>query len=278
MYNVQPNHTNRNHTDQNHTNSSDNNSFDSEKPYKNSVSDSYDFTDKVNNPKINHNPFANLNPKYSARQAEISEIRNLISEVKSTPRTNIRVGRKDIPTYQVQSAFSRLTARHIEAVLDSLDKKSRSSNSNVKNPRNYILTTLYNVSNAVLPVDVDLVKSTVRNNINFDYLMRRYHDRHQQDHLQGLFDIIVEILISRKNYFRIAKGDLPADVVKRGFCSLTSEHVAQVLDNIRTNNTDVKSTKAYIQTSLWNSLSTINIQTTFDVNLFLFEHLGIEKI
>jgi hypothetical protein len=107
--------------------------------------------------------------------------------------------------------------------------------------------------------------------------MRRYSDKHQQQHLQGLYDIIVEVLVSRKNSFRIARGDLPADTVKHGFASLTADHITSVLEAIRTNNTEVKSTKAYLQTSLWNILSTMNIQTTFDVNKFLFEHLGIEK-
>jgi len=237
--------------------------------------DSYDFTDKVSNPTINLNPFANLNPKYSVRQAELSEISNLISEVNSSRRTHIRVGKKDIPTYQVKSAFSRLTARHIENVLDSLEKKSLSSDSKVKNQKNYILTALFNVSNATLPVDVDFVKSTVRNNIRFDYLLNRYPDKTEQEHLNELFNIIVEVLISTKKSFRLAKSEFYADDVKRVFASLTYEHVESVLNAIQINTSEVKSVKAYIQTALWNSFSLLKIQTTFDAHHFLFENFGI---
>jgi hypothetical protein len=99
----------------------------------------------------------------------------------------------------------------------------------------------------------------------------------QQEHLKALLNIIVEVLIARKNSFRIAKGDLPAEIVKHGFASLTFRHVEHVLHAISTNYTEVKSTKSYIQTCLWNSLDTIKIESTFNANRFLYEHLGIEK-
>jgi vacuolar-type H+-ATPase subunit I/STV1 len=278
----QANHTNQNHINPNHNNSSYTDSIDSAEvqnpTYDNQSTapyDSYDSANKVSNPTINLNLFNNLNPRHLSMEAELKQIQSLISEIKSTRKTSVRVGGKDLSIYQVRDAFSRLTSRHIEYILDSLAKKNI-SNSDIKNHKAYLLTTLFNASFAILPVDVNAVKNSVKANINFDYLIRNFHNNLKE--LNEIFNIIIEVLISRKNSFRIAKGEIDSDIVKQAFASLSYEHIEYSLNSILKNTSDVKSTKAYIQTVLWNSLSTLNIQTTFDSNNFLYNILGFPRV
>ena len=268
----------RNHTDQtkdqllSYTDSIDQQNLNPSTPSP----DSYDFADKVSNLNINLNdPFANLNPKYSNRVDEITEIKSILSEVNSSRRTDIRVNKKDVPLYDVKYALNRLTSRHIEYVLDNLQKKNVKG-TEVKRHKPYLLTTLYNAASATLPVDVELVKQTVKQNISLDYLMRRHDDKFEKEHLSELYDIIVEVLISTKKSFRLAKSEFYADDVKRVFASLTSEHVEAVLEGIRTNTSEVKAVKAFVQTALWNSFHSLKIGTTLETNNFLYEHFGIE--
>ena len=274
--NIDPSHTNQNQTDSSYTKSIDSAESENQLSENESVasSDFYDSANKAINPIVNLNILDNLNPKYSDRQPELSEIREIFADIQFAARINVRVGKQDIRTYVVKEAFSRLTSRHIEYVLDSLAKKNKSSDK-IKNTKAYLLTALFNAASAVLPVDTDFVKETVRKNIDLDFLLRRYPDKTQQAHLQELFNIIVEVLISRRDSFRIARGEFFARDVKKVFVSLTSEHVESVLNAISTNTTEVKSVKAYIQTSLWNSFYSSNIGTTFDVNNLVFNNFGI---
>ena len=236
--------------------------------------DSYDSTESYN-PKINHNPFNNLSPKYADRQREITEIKSLISEINMSRRTDIRVGKKDIPLYDVRSTLSRLTSRHIEYVLDNLEKKNIKG-TEVKRQKPYLLTALYNAASNPLPVDPELIRQTVKGNINLDYLNLRYSDKGENAIITELFNIIVEVLVSTKKSFRLAKDEFYSDEVKRAFASLTSDHVIAVLDGIQTNTSEVKAAKAFAQTALWNSFHSLKIGTTMEMNHFLYENLGIE--
>ena len=279
MENFHAIHIDLHHTDPSHTDSSYTYLDRSENTLENGISGTSDLyeANKGYNPAINHSPFEGLSPRYLNRQAEITEIKSIIDSMDFTPRTSVYIGKKEIPVYEIRSAFSKLTSTHIESLLDSLTKKALSKNPTVKDRSAYILTSLYNVATKPLPIDVDLVQATVRRNIGFDSLLLKYPDKHEQEHLVDVYNSIVEILITRKDFFRIGRGEIPAAAVKHNFCSLTSAHVAQVLDTIRTNITEVKSAKSYIQTCLYNSVSSLNIQTTFDVNSFLYEKLGIAR-
>jgi hypothetical protein len=142
-----------------------------------------------------------LIPKYPDKFSTLKEIESLISKIYSGREQMFRVGRKNISAHDVRHVLRSLDNRHVEYVINSL-RDTR----NVKDFKAYLLTSLYNAASKPLPVDVKIVEGTVRNNIQFDFLMMKYTGN-QQEHLKALFNIIVEVLITRKNSFRIAKGD-----------------------------------------------------------------------
>ena len=125
-------------------------------------------------------------------------------------------------------------------------------------------------------IDTNSIKTTVKKNISLENLQRRYPDK--QKELQELYDIIIEVLISRKNSFRIAKEDMPAATVKFAFATLDDSHIEYVLECLSKNTTQVKSTKAYLQTALWNAIKTINNHYSLSAQNLIFDNMGIEFI
>jgi hypothetical protein len=279
---LQPNHINHNQINQNQTDSSYTESiYQAEMPIStlinqpdNPIIHDYDFSIKACNPFSQHHIFKNLSQRYLNRNDDLKRIEDLISEINSSPRTSVRVGKKDISIYDVRDALSCLTARHIESVLNSLDKKFNSSNSNVKNFKPYLLTALYNAATApYIPFDLDFVKNTVDDNINLISLQRRFPNK--LGNLQELRNIIVEVLISRKDYFRIARGNLPSATVKQAFANLNFDHILYVMESLNSNTAEVKSMKAYLQTTLYNAYTTMHNFRSLDSQHILYNHLGI---
>lgn len=71
---------------------------------------------------------------------EIDELVSLIVEVICSNKPTVRVNGEEIPQEVVKSQFLKLNESHIEYVLAALKK----NNTNVRNIRSYLITTLYN--------------------------------------------------------------------------------------------------------------------------------------
>ena len=221
------------------------------------------------NRKINLNI---LNTKYFDRADDLSNICNIIKKTVCSEKTSFRIGKKDTPAYDVRQALCNLNQQNIEFVLYSLHNHNISDN--IKSYNAYILTSLYNASvNNYVHIDVELIKDTVKKNIALDSLLARHIDK--QKVLLELYDIIVEVLISRKKSFHISKEDMPTDIVKQAFARLTDAHMEYVIDSLCKCTSEVKSTKAYIQTVLFNATKTIENHYSFDAQNFLHDTLGI---
>ena len=76
-------------------------------------------------------------------------------------------------------------------------------------------------------------------------------DRAEAD---ALCRIIAEmLLLGGSGTIRIAGDDIPAEAVRDIFASLTHEHLAFVLDNLKCGTVQIKSKKAYLRACLYNS-------------------------
>lgn len=105
-------------------------------------------------------------------------------------------------------------------------------------------------------IDIDNIKKQVAENIALENLQQ--NNPTKQKEIQELYAIIIEILASRKKSFRIAKEELPAPVVKEAFSRLNALHIEYVLQSLKSTTTAVKSTKAYLLTTLYNAAHTMN--------------------
>ena len=282
---VKSNHINQSHINQSHINSNYIDSINSEYPVDNSnivTLDDVRLVDKEkkedllnnDNTSYNHNPIHNLNignliPKHPDKKETLWEIDNLISEVFNGREQTFRIGRQNIETYKVRSALNKIDNRHIEFVLVSLKKDKK----DIKSYKNYLLTALYNSTKQNF-IDVDFVKNVVRKNINLDGLLNCYNDKRKD--IEELYGIIIETLCTQKKSFRIARGELPSELVKQSFADISEEHIHYVMESLSKNTSEITSAKAFLQTCLWNSTKTINNHLSLDARRFLYEHLGIE--
>lgn len=75
----------------------------------------------------------------------LEEILNLIVETVSVRRKTVRISGTDYPYELVKSKFNKLEMRHIQYVLNCLNKNV----TKVRNIKNYLLTSLYNAPNTI---------------------------------------------------------------------------------------------------------------------------------
>ena len=94
----------------------------------------------------------------------------------------------------------------------------------------------------------------VKEAIEFDRLCENY----ERDTLEGIVEIMVEILCSKAPYTRIGGQDFPTEVVKSRMMKLNSDHIEYVMTALSMNTTKIRNLKAYLLTTLYNSYTTIN--------------------
>jgi len=112
-------------------------------------------------------------------------------------------------------------------------------------------------------IDKNVIKENVKTQIELESLQNRYPAKASE--IQELYQIIVDILCSRKQVMRIAKEDMPASQVKEVFASLDFFHLQYVVESLAKNKTKVTSTKSYLQTTLYNAPKTMNNHYSFEV-------------
>ena len=107
-------------------------------------------------------------------------------------------------------------------------------------------------------------RSLIFENIGFDDLLLAHpHDR---ELVEGIADLILETVISRKDYIVIASSSYPAEVVRSKFMKLNYSHIEYVLFCLERNTTKVNNIKKYLLAALFNAPSTIDGYYRAEVN------------
>ena len=107
-------------------------------------------------------------------------------------------------------------------------------------------------------------RDLIRENIGYDDLMIAHpHDR---ELVEGIADLILETVISRKEYMLIASSSFPAEVVKAKLMKLKYSHIEYVLFCLERNTTKVNNIKKYLLAALFNAPSTIDGYYRAEVN------------
>ena len=105
---------------------------------------------------------------------------------------------------------------------------------------------------------------TIRENISLDILMERYPcDR---DFLQGVYDLILETVLSTSDYILIASSQYSANFVKGKLLKLNSLHIEYVMDSWRKNKEKPRNVKKYLLAALFNAPSTMDAFYQAEVN------------
>jgi len=119
----------------------------------------------------------------------------------------------------------------------------------------------------------EYVENLVKERIELDRLKEKYPNK--KGEIQELYEIIVEMLRSKKETYRLGKEDVISTDVKYAFLCLNFAKIEYILDCLSKNTTKVKNTKAYLQTALFNASKTMNNHYSLDAQNMIHNKFGI---
>lgn len=82
--------------------------------------------------------------------------------------------------------------------------------------------------------------------------------------------LMLEVILSKRPYIRIAGDDFPREIVKSRFLKINSGHLEYVFDCIDKNTTKVGNIKAYLLAALYNAPATMDSYYRAEVNHDLY--------
>lgn len=97
-------------------------------------------------------------------------------------------------------------------------------------------------------------REIIHENIEYSILTERYGEQRMDETVE----LMLEVVLSKRPYIRIAGDDFPRDVVRSRFLKINSSHVEYVFGCIDRNTTKVGNIKAYLLTALYNAPVTMD--------------------
>ena len=107
-------------------------------------------------------------------------------------------------------------------------------------------------------------RSLICENIEFENLLLTFPERTEL--LEGIVELILEILLCRSKEILISSTLFPAEIVRSKFLKLDYSHIVYVVTCFTENTTKVKNIRKYLLASLYNAPTTIEGYYTAEVN------------
>lgn len=101
--------------------------------------------------------------------------------------------------------------------------------------------------------DLEKLRHDIKNKIDYTLLRRRY----DAEDIDGLVELMVELLSSRKAAWRIGDDSIPAALMQRRISDIRSDHIEYIMDCLKENTARIKNIKQYLITALFNAPVTI---------------------
>lgn len=129
-----------------------------------------------------------------------------------------------------------------------------------------------NMSNTILSInhnqdaidEMEGYSQIIKENIDYDSLLLAHPYDHEM--VEGIFELILETVLSKNDEITIAGGVYPNNFVKSKFLKLNYSHVEYVIACLGKNTTKVRNIKSYLLASLFNAGSTISSYYRAEVN------------
>lgn len=144
-------------------------------------------------------------------------------------------------------------------------KKLHTNKNNINNTEfNYNKSNLIVSDNDEIGLEVKAYSELIKENIELNILKQRHI--HEQELLDGIFDLILETVLCKKDYIVISSNKYPVELVRSKFLKLNSSHIEYVMDSMRRTTTKVCNIKKYTLATLFNAPSTISGYYQQEVN------------
>lgn len=112
----------------------------------------------------------------------------------------------------------------------------------------------------------DAYRQIIYENIEYDILA----ERHGKQRMDEAVELMLEVVLSKRPYIRIAGDDFPREIVRSRFLKINSSHLEYVFGCIDRNTTKVENIKAYLLTALYNAPTTMDSYYRAEVNHDLY--------
>lgn len=113
---------------------------------------------------------------------------------------------------------------------------------------------------------VEAYRKIICENVEYGILAERYGEQRMDETVE----LMLEIILSKRSYIRIAGDDFPREVVRSRFLKINSSHVEYVFGCIDSNTTKVGNIKAYLLAALYNAPATMDSYYRAEVNHGLY--------
>ena len=105
-------------------------------------------------------------------------------------------------------------------------------------------------------------REIIRENVEYGILAERYGEQRMDETVE----LMLEVVLSKRPYIRIAGDDFPREVVRGRFLKINSSHLEYVFGCIDKNTTKVGNIKAYLLAALYNAPATMDSYYRAEVN------------
>ena len=148
------------------------------------------------------------------------------------------------------------------------------------NKNKYNNTDFNNTSNLIDRSEVDPKPQSdiagyaelIKENIEYPFLLERYP--FERDVIEGIYELILETVLSQKDKIYIAKDCYPAELVKSRFLKLDFVHIEYILTCMKDNTAKVRNIKKYMLAALFNAPATIGNYYQAEVNHDMAHYAG----
>ena len=108
----------------------------------------------------------------------------------------------------------------------------------------------------------DAYREIIRENVEYSILTERYGEQRMDETVE----LMLEVVLSKRPYIRIAGDDFPREVVRGRFLKINSSHLEYVFGCIDKNTTKVGNIKGYLPAALYNAPATMDSYYRAEVN------------
>ena len=113
---------------------------------------------------------------------------------------------------------------------------------------------------------INAYREIIHENVEYNFLVQRYGAQRMDETVE----LMLEVVLSKRPFIRIAGDDFPREVVKSRFLKINSGHLEYVFDCIDRNTTKVGNIKAYLLAALYNAPATMDSYYRAEVNHDLY--------
>lgn len=164
----------------------------------------------------------------------------------------------DVNFKKFKNQTSRGPQNKPQEVYDVNPNKNNINNTDINETESYLILSADGRCDQMRYEDI------IRRNIELDILIDR--NPLEKELLQGIYDLILETVLSKSECIVVASNKYPAGFVKGKFLKLNSGHIEYVMDCFKGNTTKVKNIKKYLLAALFNAPTTISGYYQAEVN------------